>query len=60
MEMTGQSFQQIMAGSLAFGPKFISKLMTQCLEERKCIIWKDESETKGYDAMTYRLRKLQK
>lgn len=58
MEMTGDSFTYILSGAFAFGPEFVNNLVKEAVAKRKRIIWIDESQTKGNDAMNYRLEDI--
>lgn len=56
LKMTGQTMQELLAGSEAFGITKIDELVKQCLAENKKIIWKDVPGTIGQ--MTYSLEDL--
>ena len=57
LQMTGQSFQELMGGAHSYGFPFIEALAAQCVGEKKRIVWKDEWEI-GYDAISYTLEDI--
>lgn len=58
LEKTGQSRQELYAGSQAYGVGFIiQELIPRALKENKKIVWKDLPE-KGIGAMSYSFQDL--
>lgn len=58
LELTGQTKQELFAGSSAFGMSYIlNDLVPKALKEQKKIVWKDEPE-KGIGAMSFTLEDL--
>jgi len=56
MQVTGQTFQELMGGSQAFGWDFIVDLMKKALEKNKKIVWFYKSDTDlNNDVLSYRL-----
>ena len=57
-EKTGQSRQELLAGSQFFGADFIyNELLPKALKENKKIVWKDEP-SKGLGVMSYSLEDI--
>jgi hypothetical protein len=58
LEMSGQTFEELMAGEKAYGMHFIAmKLVPKAVSEKKKIVWKAGPGT-GKASMTYTLEAI--